>query len=156
MRGYTDVFDKNVTSTKDNTYKNFENLINNKNIVILKGDKELSIVILDKIDYIVKLKDVIQDDLDKDLSELTQQDTLQHLKRFQYFLRRNFKDYEHYNKMHSKSNQPARINGTPKTHEFNNIDKININDLKFRPIIDQTNTYAAYQTAKVISDYLKP
>ena len=82
-----------MTSTKDNTYKNFENLINNKNIVILKGDKELSIVILDKIDYIVKLKDVIQDDLDKDLSEITQQDTLQHLKRFQYFLRRNFKDY---------------------------------------------------------------
>ena len=39
--------------------------------------------------------------------------------------------------MYTKSNQPARIHGTVKTHKFHNINKVNINDLKFRPIINQ-------------------
>ena len=56
--------------------------------------------------------------------------------------------------MYPNSNQPARIYSTVKTHKFNNTDKLNINDLKFRPIIDQTNTYT-YHAVKLISD-LKP
>ena len=39
--------------------------------------------------------------------------------------------------MYSKSNQPASIYGTGKTHKLHNINKVNINDLKFRPIINQ-------------------
>ena len=39
--------------------------------------------------------------------------------------------------------------------KLNNINDININTLKFTPIIDQTNTYT-YHAAQVISEYLKP
>ena len=60
----------------------------------------------------------------------------------------------HYEEMYPKSNQPARIFGMAKTHKFNNINEINTNDLKFRPVIDQTSTYT-YHAAKVISDSLK-
>ena len=45
--------------------------------------------------------------------------------------------------------------GTTKTHKFNNINDININDLKFKPIVDQTNTHT-YHAIIVISHYLKP
>lgn len=40
--------------------------------------------------------------------------------------------------MYPSCNQLAKIYGAAKTHKFNNITEININDLKFRPIIDQT------------------
>ena len=53
------------------------------------------------------------------------------------------------------SNQPARIYASAKTHKFSFVDSVNINDLKFRPIIDQTGTMTN-NAAKVISGYLRP
>ena len=53
--------------------------------------------------------------------------------------------------MYPKSNQPVRIYGTEKTHEFSNINETDINDLKIRPIIDETNTYTCH-AVKAISD----
>ena len=41
-----------------------------------------------------------------------------------------------------------------KTHKFTDIKKININDLKLRPIIDQTRT-DLYDCSKIIEQYLK-
>ena len=52
-------------------------------------------------------------------------------------------------------NQPGRIYATAKTHKFNSLDEINIENLKFRPIISQIGTYT-YNAAKVIAEYLKP
>ena len=40
-------------------------------------------------------------------------------------------------------------------HKFSYVDNVNINDLKFRPIIDQIGMMT-YNVAKVISDYLRP
>ena len=57
--------------------------------------------------------------------------------------------------MYPHSNQPAKLQRTAKTHKFNNIQEINKEKLKFCPIIDQTGTYS-YNTAQVISQYLKP
>ena len=45
------------------------------------------------------------------------------------------------------SNQPAQLQGTTKTHKF---DDITIESLNFRPIIAQTGTYI-YKTMQVIS-----
>ena len=45
---------------------------------------------------------------------------------------------EHYEEMLPKSNQPAQLYRTAKTHKFTNIDEITIVNLKFRPIIAQT------------------
>ena len=57
--------------------------------------------------------------------------------------------------MRPKSNQPARLYATAKTHKFNNLDEVTAEKLKFRPIVDQT-VIANYDTTKVIGEYLKP
>ena len=41
LRGYTDIFTKNIMGTKDYTYHTLKNLINNKDIVVLKVIKIL-------------------------------------------------------------------------------------------------------------------
>ena len=66
--------------------------------------------------------------------------THQDLKYFQNFLYRHFYKTEYYDKIPPISNQPARSFGTAKTHKFNKIEDINIQDLKLRPIIDQTGS----------------
>ena len=53
------------------------------------------------------------------------------------------------------SNQPGKIYATAKTHKFDSLENITIQNLKFRSIISQTETYTS-NTAKVLSDYLKP
>ena len=50
LRGYTDIFTKNVLNTKDYTYHSLKNIINDKDIVVLKGDKDSSILIMDRGD----------------------------------------------------------------------------------------------------------
>ena len=56
--------------------------------------------------------------------------------------------------MRPVSNQPARFFATAKTHRFDDHSLINLDDLKFRRIIDQSNTYS-YNAAKIVSDYLQ-
>lgn len=53
------------------------------------------------------------------------------------------------------SHQPARFFATAKTHKFENFDDITVDNLKLRPIIDQTGT-CYYKTGKVIAKYLRP
>ena len=67
---------------------------------------------------------------------------------------RNFRKYEHYEKMLPKSNQPGQRYDTVKTQKFTKIDEITKYNLKFRPIIAQTGTYAS-NAAQVIAKYLK-
>ena len=52
------------------------------------------------------------------------------------------------------SHQPARFFATAKTHRFENISDITIDNLKLRPMIDETGT-CYYKTGKVIAEYLK-
>ena len=154
LRGYTDIFARNIYNTEDFTYKHLKNLIQDQNIVILQGDKDSSIVIMDRNDYIEKLENMIEDGIRKGTYERTEDTTLLDLKHFQDFLYRNFKNYKHYDNMYPHSNQPAKLYGTAKTHKFNNTNDITKDELKFRPIIDQTGTYT-YNAAQVISKYLK-
>ena len=57
--------------------------------------------------------------------------------------------------MRPSSNQPGRFFATAKTHKFENIEDITVDNLKLRPIIDQTNT-CTRDASKIISDYLQP
>ena len=155
LHGYTDISSKNVLSTNDETYKNLKNLIRKSDIVILRGDKDSSVVIMNRSDYTEKREGMIEEGVKKGTYKKTEDTTLQDLKKFQDFLYRNFYTYKHYKSMYPHSNQPAKLYGTAKTHKFNNIQEINKEKLKFRPIIDQTGTYS-YNTAQVISQYLKP
>ena len=57
--------------------------------------------------------------------------------------------------MHIKSNQPDKFFATEKTHKFNLINDITLDQLKLHPIIDQTGTYI-YNALKVVGKYLRP
>ena len=52
------------------------------------------------------------------------------------------------------SHQPARFFATAKTNKFENINDITVDNLRLRPIIDQTGT-CYYKTGKTITEYLK-
>ena len=83
--------------------------------------------------------------------------TLNNLKKFQDFLRGNFKGkFDRYKDVRPVSNQPCRLNATAKTHKFSSqLDEITIEKLEFQPIISQGGT-SSNNAAKVIADYLKP
>ena len=51
LRGCTDIFTKNVLKTKHFPHHNLKGNVNNKNLVNLKGDKDSSTVIIDKLDF---------------------------------------------------------------------------------------------------------
>ena len=56
--------------------------------------------------------------------------------------------------MQPNCNQPARLYGTAKIQKLETLEEIFVENLKFRPIIDQTGT-STYNSAKVILDYLR-
>ena len=151
MSGYTDIFTKNVFQTKDYTYHNLKSLIQEKDVVVMKGDKDSSAVILNKTDYIEKLKNMVKEGIDKRTYTLTEDHTIKDLKNFKQFLKQNFKGYDKLDDMLPTSNQPARIYASAKTHKFSSANSVNVNDFKFRRITDQTGTMT-YNAAKVISD----
>ena len=90
--------------------------------------------------YTNKLQQTIDDGINRGVYSNAVDNTLKDLKTFRHFLYRNFKDHPNYDKMLPKSNQPARLYGTAKTHKFGSPDKITTDELKFRPIIAQTRT----------------
>ena len=107
---------------------------------------------MNKNDYV---KIMIDKGIQDGVYTTTEDNTLQDLKRFQDFLYRNFSKYEKCNDMLPRSNQPAQLYRTAKTHKFDDIIEITVDSLTFRQIIAQTGTYM-YETAQIISEYLKP
>ena len=57
--------------------------------------------------------------------------------------------------MRPASHKPRKLYATAKTHKFNSLDDITVDNLKFRPITSQIGTYT-YNASRVISQYLKP
>ena len=55
LRGY------NIYTTKAYTYHNLRGMIQKKDIVVVKGDKDSSVVIMKKSDYVTKLGTMIDD-----------------------------------------------------------------------------------------------
>lgn len=155
LRAYTDIFTKNVYAAKDYTYYNLKRLIKNNNVAIVPGDKESCVVIMKRSDYMTKMQNMIDEGIENGIYEETTDTTLKDLSRFKDFLYRNFKNYKKYKDMLPTSSQPAQMYGLAKTHKFENIADINIDQLKFRPIIAQVGT-STYKAAQVIANYLKP
>ena len=63
MKGYTNIFIKNVLKTKDFTYNNPKGIINNKYLVVLKRDEDSSVLIIDKSDYLSKAHKMIDESI---------------------------------------------------------------------------------------------
>ena len=106
-------------------------MIQNKDIVVVKGDKDSSVVIMKKSDYITKLDTTIDDSIIKGNYVETTDNMLKELSRFQDFLYRNFHNYEHYKDMKPDSNQPVRLYGTAKTHKYETLEAITVANLNF-------------------------
>ena len=123
--------------------------------VIIPGDKDSALVIMDKNDYVKKMQETIDKGIQEGVYAKAEDSTLQDLKRFQDFFYRNFSKYEKYDDMLPSSSQPAQLYGTAKTHKFDDINDVTVDSLKFRPITAQTGAYM-YKTVQVISEYLKP
>ena len=155
LRAYCDIFAKNIYNATDYTYSNLKKLIRDDNLAIISGDKDSSVIVMDKKDYINKMETMINLGIEKGVYVEAEDSTLKDLKRFQDFLYRNFKKYEKYKKMCTTANQPAQLYGTAKTHKFHNNNQISLDELKFRPIIAQNGT-CTYNAAQVIAEYLKP
>ena len=51
MRAYTDIFTNNIFATKDYTYHNLKNMIRDKDLVLLNGDNDSSVAVMNRIDY---------------------------------------------------------------------------------------------------------
>ena len=152
---YVDIFTKSVYATTCYTYNHLRGIINNQHLVVIFGDKELCVILIDKTDYQDKLQKMVDNGIKNGIYRVAEDNTQNDLKRFKSFLYRNFRKYEHYEEMLPKSNQPGQLYGTTKTHKFTNIDKIAIDNLMFCPIIAQTETFI-YNTVQVIAKYFKP
>ena len=76
LRGYTDIFNNNIYATKDYTYHNLRGMIQKKDIVVAKGDKDSSVVIMKKSDYKTKLDTMTNDDIMKSTYVKTNYNTL--------------------------------------------------------------------------------
>ena len=87
--------------------------------------------------------------------EVINDTNLEDFKKFDIFLYRNFNIYPSYNDMKSASDEPERFFATTKIHTVDNFYLINVNDLKLRPITDQSNTFT-YKATKIVSNYLQP
>ena len=155
LRNTTTSLTQNVFHTRDNVYMSTKALRENDNIVILSGDKDSSVIILNKADYREKINTMLAEGIEQGKYVRTEDNILKELKSFQSYLYRHFKNLPQYEKIRPSKHQPARFFATAKTHKFDNINDIDLNKLKLRPIIDQTGT-CYYDAGKFIANYLKP
>ena len=98
---------------------------------------------MNKIECQNKLQEIKNDGIQNGIYKLAEDN-----KHFRSFLYRNFKEYVTGIKSTRTTLRYA------KTHEFNNIDDITINNLKFRPITAQSGT-CTYNASQVIAQCLK-
>ena len=81
--------------------------------------------------YYEKLETMVKERIKNGIYKETTDTTLHDLKLFQDFLYSNFKDYKDYEKMRPFSNRPARLYASAKTHKSDNINDVNLDQLKF-------------------------
>ena len=91
--------------------------------MVLSGDKDSSVVIMQRADYVKKLETMIEEGIANGKYVVTEDNTLKDLKSFQNFLTRNFKSSLPLDKIKPTSNQPAFLYGTAKTHNFRTLGK---------------------------------
>ena len=86
-------FTQNIRHTKDNTYHHLRHLRSNKDIVLQSGDKDSSVVIMNKVDYIEKVNGMINEGIQQGKYKMTTDTTHKDLEKFHSFLYRNFKSH---------------------------------------------------------------
>ena len=105
-------------------------MIQNRDIVVVIGDTNSSIVIMRKTNYVKKLDTMIGDGIMKGTHIETTDNTLKEYRDFRS-LYKNFHNYEHYKDMEPNRNQPACLYGIAKTHKFDYLVDITVANLTF-------------------------
>lgn len=59
LRGYADIFIKNMSNSKEHTCNKLKRLIKNENLCALSADKDFCFIIMNKKDYIQKVKGML-------------------------------------------------------------------------------------------------
>ena len=90
LRVYTNLFNQNLQGTRDFTYKVLHKLTSDPNISVLSGDKDSSVVIMERKIYVEKLEVLINEGIKNGKYAKAEDTTLQDLISFQTFLSRNF------------------------------------------------------------------
>ena len=75
-----EIFTKTILKTKEFAYHNLKGVINNKNLVVLKGDEDSSVVIMDQPDYVSKFLRMIEEGINNDVYTPANDTTLEDLK----------------------------------------------------------------------------
>ena len=133
----------------------FQNLSQNRNIVLLNQDKGQGIVILGRTKYIEKCMNLLINtdqfrELEKDPTkriETKLQNILRSLKNNKYL------SEEDYEQIYPKSSRPGLLYETAKLHKLKENDTVE--NLPLRPIISNEGT-ASYKTAKYLATLLSP
>ena len=122
LRSFTNRCTNNVYQTKDKTFRKLHALRSNDNIVLLSGDKDSCVVILDKTDYIRKVSELIEKGVSEGVYQYATDDpTHADLVNFRAFVYRYFKDCSFYDKLWTDKNQPGRLFCTAKTHKYSDL-----------------------------------
>ena len=80
---YTDIFTTNIFATKDHTYHNLKDITRDKDLVLFNGDKDSSVVVINRIDYNNIMQKMIDDGIKNKIYEETTDNTLKYLKNCQ-------------------------------------------------------------------------
>ena len=156
LRAYTDIFTKNVYATRDFNHSSLRDITKNSKLVLLSGNKDPCLVIMQREDYDVKLQNITDDGIRQGIYSPTVYITLSDMTKFQDFLHRNFKGKCDRNKeMRLISYQSGKIYATIITHKYDSQENITIQNLKFHLITSQIGKYT-YNAADVLPEYLKP
>ena len=93
-------------------------------------------------DYDKKLQGMIDEGITNGTYAPTADTILNDFKKFQDFLRRNFKGkFDRYKDMRPVSNQPGRLYATAKTHKFSSLDVISLCFLTYYIVFPNTALY---------------
>ena len=63
LDAYVDIFTKSAYTTTYCIFKNLKGIVNNKNLLVVSGDKKSCVVLIDKTDYQDKLQKKVEDDI---------------------------------------------------------------------------------------------
>ena len=73
-----------------NTYLNLKRLVQDDTLVVINFDKDSCVIIMDKVDYVTKMEEMINNGMQKGVYVETEDKILQDQKLFQDFLHRKF------------------------------------------------------------------
>ena len=78
-------------AAKDNTYNNLKTVMQDPNFLVVSGDKDLCLTMMNKSDYKNELHEMINDEIHRGIYKVTENKTLDDLKNLDSFICRSFK-----------------------------------------------------------------